>query len=251
MISFSLGNRPSSPIPLYGQLASVLREKIRNGEWEIGMALPALPAICEEYGVSRVTVRQALQLLADEGLVSSSRGRRSTVIRNDMSGRRRLYEVIEPTLAMTADHRIKILDRRDAIALPPEGQFFGIPHPPYVVVKKIHSEGGMPYCLMEIFVSRETFERFPSGRETQEKLARLVFENARPPLVGGRERLTVAAAGLEEAEALEVPLSSPVARLHRIFCDEEGRAIYFGNFSYRGDRFGSERDLTGYVKHNW
>lgn len=215
------------------------------------MAIPPLPTICEEYGVSRVTARQALQLLADEGLVSSSRGRRSVVIRNDMSGRRRLYEVIEPTLAMTADHQIKILARREAIVLPPEGHFFGVQHPPYVVVKKVHSEGGMPYCLMEIFISRETFERFPPGREAHEKLARLAFENARPPLVGGRERLTVAAAGPEEAEALEVPLSSPVARLHRIFCDEDGHAIYFGNFSYRGDRFGSERDLSGYVMHRW
>lgn len=251
MTSSSLSPRPFDPVPLYGRLASVMREKIRSGEWAVGTELPALPTICEDYGVSRITARQAIQTLVDEGLVSSGRGRRSLVLRNDLAGRRRLYDVIEPSLAMAADHEIRILGRRDAIALPPEGRFHGVPHPPYVAIKKIHAEGGMPYCLMEIFVARETFDRFPAGRETEQKLAKLVFENAQPPLVGGRERLTVAAAGHEEAEALEVPLSAPVARLHRIFCDAEGRVIYFGNFSYRGDRFGSERDLTGYVKHGW
>jgi len=251
MTTSTLSNRSFDPIPLYGRLASVMRDKIRSGEWAVGMELPALPAICAEYSVSRTTARQAIQNLVDEGLISSARGRRTLVLRNDLAGRRRLYEVIEPTLVMAADHEIRILSRRDAIALPPEGQFYGVALPPYVAIKKIHAEGGMPYCLMEIFVARETFDRFPRGREAEQKLAKLAFENARPPLVGGRERLTVAAAGREEAEALEVPLSSPVARLHRIFCDAEDRVVYFGNFSYRGDRFGSERDLTGYVKHGW
>lgn len=244
-------NRPFDPTPLYGRLASVMREKIRSGEWAVGTELPTLPSICDDYGVSRVTARQAIQTLVDEGLVSSGRGRRSLVLGNDLAGRQRLYDVIEPTLAMAEDHEIRILARRDAIALPPEGQFHGVAHPPYVAIKKIHAEGGMPYCLMEIFVARETFDRLPPGREAEQKLAKLVFEHAQPPLVGGRERLIVAAAGPEEAEALEVSLSAPVARLHRIFCDAAGRVVYFGNFSYRGDRFGSERDLTGYVKHGW
>lgn len=228
-----------------------MREKIRSGELAVGTELPALPTICEDYGISRVTARQAIQTLVDEGLVSSGRGRRTVVVRNDTSGHRRLFEVIEPTLAMAEDHEIRVLSRRDAIALPPEGNFFGAQHSPYVAVKKIHSEGGMPYCFMEIFVARETFARFPERAEEKQKLAKLAFENAAPPLASGRERLTVAAADHEEAQALQVPLYSPIARVYRIFCDEKGRVVYFGNFSHRGDRFGSERDLTGYVKHGW
>ncbi len=57
-----------------GQLASILREKIRSGEWPSGHELPSLDELSEQYGVARVTARQATQVLMGEGLVSSARG---------------------------------------------------------------------------------------------------------------------------------------------------------------------------------
>jgi len=239
------------PMPLYARIASLLRSRIRSGELAIGDELPGLQHLCGEYGVSRVTARQAVAVLSDEGLVVSGRGRKAFVVRNDMAGRRRLFDVIEPNLVLAADHEIRILERRESALLPPEAGFFGNPQGPYVVVRKIHSEGDMPYCVMEIFVTRALFQRFPTGGEARQKLAKLVFDHADSPDLSGRERLFVAAAEYHEAVALAVPLSSPVARLHRVFCDALGRVLYYGNFSYRGDRFGSERDLTPYAKERW
>lgn len=239
------------PMPLYARIASLLRSRIRNGTLAIGDELPGLQQICDEFGVSRVTARQAVADLADEGLVVSGRGRKAFVVRNDMAGRRRLFDVIEPNLAMAADHQIRILNRRDSAVLPPEAGFFGTPHGPYVAVQKVHSEGDLPYCVMDIFIPLALFEKFPKGAEAQQKMAKLVFDHADDPVLAGRERLFVASAEYDEAAALAVPLSSPVARLHRVFCDTQGRIVYYGNFSYRGDRFGSERDVTPYVKELW
>ncbi|MDS0115200.1 GntR family transcriptional regulator, partial [Enterobacter hormaechei subsp. steigerwaltii] len=56
-----MGNKP-----MYRQIADAFREKINAGELKPGDALPTESSLQEAFSVSRVTVRQALKLLADE-----------------------------------------------------------------------------------------------------------------------------------------------------------------------------------------
>ncbi|MYW00831.1 GntR family transcriptional regulator [Streptomyces sp. SID3343] len=67
------------PDALYQQLASAIRSDIRSGEYSPGSLLPSESALCERYGVSRPTVRQALAALRSEGLVIVQRGKGSFV----------------------------------------------------------------------------------------------------------------------------------------------------------------------------
>ena len=62
-------------MPRYAQLADLLRQRIARGVWPPGTQLPSLEALMQEFDVARVTVRQAIDLLAREGLVSPQRGR--------------------------------------------------------------------------------------------------------------------------------------------------------------------------------
>ena len=66
--------RQRDGIPLYLKLASLFREKIRCGDWPIHSQLPTLPALRDEYGLARETVRQALGVLRNEGMIDSTRG---------------------------------------------------------------------------------------------------------------------------------------------------------------------------------
>jgi DNA-binding GntR family transcriptional regulator len=59
-----------SPIPVYHQLTLILRKKILKGEWTEGNKIPKEEALAVEYGVSRVTMRQAMYALEKEGLIS-------------------------------------------------------------------------------------------------------------------------------------------------------------------------------------
>jgi len=75
-------------ISTYRRVAALLRRRISSGEWQPGDRLPALDALVEELGVGRVTVRHALDLLADEGLVARHRDRRgSSVIAHPLDRR--------------------------------------------------------------------------------------------------------------------------------------------------------------------
>jgi DNA-binding GntR family transcriptional regulator len=60
----------SSPIPAYHQLTLILRKKILTGEWVEGGKIPKEEALASGYGVSRVTIRQAMDTLEKEGLIN-------------------------------------------------------------------------------------------------------------------------------------------------------------------------------------
>ena len=64
-----------SPMPRYAQLAELFRQRIARGTWEAGQRLPSLDELTEEFDVARVTVRQAVDLLERDGLLSAQQGR--------------------------------------------------------------------------------------------------------------------------------------------------------------------------------
>jgi GntR family transcriptional regulator len=70
-----LASSSSDPTPLYFTLKNVLVSRIRSLEFPPGSRLPAERQLAETYGVSRITVRQALQGLTRDGLVRRERGR--------------------------------------------------------------------------------------------------------------------------------------------------------------------------------
>jgi len=61
-------------VPMYYQIAQILRSRLNAGDLGAGNQLATEHALCEEFGVSRTTVRHALSALKEEGLLSSRRG---------------------------------------------------------------------------------------------------------------------------------------------------------------------------------
>ena len=85
----------STPIPRYVQLAELIRQRVAKGRWPPGSLLPSIEHLMAEFDVARVTVRQAIALLADEELLSPQRGR-GTFVTGKPDTRRRLR--VETTL---------------------------------------------------------------------------------------------------------------------------------------------------------
>jgi GntR family transcriptional regulator len=75
-----------NPIPLYTQLADILREMITSGELQPRSLLPSESYLQQEQGVSRGTVRMAMSILRDEGLVVTIGGRGTFVRERDPEG---------------------------------------------------------------------------------------------------------------------------------------------------------------------
>ena len=64
----------NSPIPLYFQLAEEMKNKIKNGNWQIHELIPSEEKLCKKYEVSRGTVRQAIFELIKDGLLYRKQG---------------------------------------------------------------------------------------------------------------------------------------------------------------------------------
>lgn len=62
-------------VPVYQQLADILRGQIERGELEPRRPIPSVRTLVERYGVARATAAKAIQILSDEGLVHMVRGR--------------------------------------------------------------------------------------------------------------------------------------------------------------------------------
>jgi GntR family transcriptional regulator len=73
----------TSPVPFYFQLAELLEQEIASGRWEPGARLPSEPELCEHYGLSRTTIRQALARLEQRGLIDRRKGQGTFVQRGD------------------------------------------------------------------------------------------------------------------------------------------------------------------------
>lgn len=70
----------AKPLSLYLQVAQALKDEIVSGVYPVGSQLPTEDDLCKRFSVSRYTVREALRLLRDDGLVSSRQGAGTVVI---------------------------------------------------------------------------------------------------------------------------------------------------------------------------
>jgi len=72
-------------LPLYRQIADIIRDKISRGEYKVGEALPSEAQLRELFSVSRVTIRQALKLLIDNSELESVQGSGTYVKENKVN----------------------------------------------------------------------------------------------------------------------------------------------------------------------
>lgn len=79
-IQFNIG------IPIYKQLASLIDEQIKQGVYKPGQQIPPEDVLCRRYDISRVTVRKAISLLSDEGIVVKQQGKGTFVTMSSIVG---------------------------------------------------------------------------------------------------------------------------------------------------------------------
>lgn len=235
---------------LYAQLASVLRHRILGGEWAYGQSMPSIEELCAQYGVARTTVRQALQAMADEGLISSQRGRRTAVIWTaERDPAAPLYfSGFTGIGSDVPNYTVRVLSRTPVDALPAGRWDIGRDEGPYLHIRKLDQDGEQPYGVSSVYLLEDLHARFPQGADGKAKLAQLALTYAKPALNLARERLSVEPADFDSATALDCPMAAPVVRVIRVFCDTTERVAYYGISVYRGDRFRLERDVTEHLQ---
>lgn len=232
-----------SPIPRYLQIADLMRQRIARGQWAQGAKLPSLEALVVEFGVARVTVRQAIELLARDQLVSPQRGRGTFV-----TGRppRTQWLKVQTTLADLAevyrDTRPEIVNIQESITDAPLLPGDGTPAERYVFMRRIHSRDGRPYCVINLYLDERVFRQQPE-RLREQAVIPLLAAMTEGGVAQARQVLTIGTADMEVAPLLQIALNAPVAEVRRVFTDAQGCVIYLGEVTYRGDFIQLDMDL--------
>lgn len=232
-----------SPIPRYLQLADLMRQRIARGLWPREHRLPSLDELTAEFGVARVTVRQAIDLLAREGLVSPQQGRGTFV--TGMPGRDRFISVVTSLAELARvyqDTQPKIMNIDEAATSPPLAPGEGDPAPRYAFMRRVHFRDAHPYCVINIYLDERIFRQAPDAFRTRTVIPLLTTMKS-VTIAKAHQVLTIATADMEVARLLELPMNAPVAEVRRIFQDPQGTVIYLAEVTYRGDAIQVEMDL--------
>ncbi|APX25000.1 MULTISPECIES: GntR family transcriptional regulator [Salipiger] len=238
-------NLKQGSVTLYAQLATILRDRVYTGTWPAGSPIPTLDELTREFEVARVTARQAVQLLCQEGLLSSQRGKRTQVIWEppDIS-HRPIFSSTGSLDESPATYSVDVLDYEEFDHLPLRRLAEGTDAGPYVRIRKRDLYKGMPYACSENYVRLDLYRRFPPGGETVSKIIRLVRDAARPRQTTGSELIRVSMPTETEAMQLQCALGAPVARISRVLLDEDGSVLLHGEYTYCARDFALTRDIT-------
>jgi GntR family transcriptional regulator len=233
----------NAQVPLYVQLADLFRQRIVKGIWKEGEKLPSLDKLVDEFEVARVTVRQAVDRLTRDGLVSPQRGRGTFVTGSPQDDR---WLKVETTLQNLADvyrdTHPTILNIDESTRSPLMTEADGVAAEKYVYMRRIHARQGRPYCVISIYLDAAIFAKHPT-RFRKETVIPLLMTMPTVKIVTARQVLTISTADLEVARHLGINVNAPVAEVRRVFTGPKRRVIYLGEVTYRGDFVHMEIDL--------
>jgi GntR family transcriptional regulator len=234
------------PTPLYYQLKTLLESKILSQELKEGGRLPSEAELCEQYNVSRVTVRQALSDLMGAGLIYRDRGKGTFVTEGARLKRPVLKGSIEDLIAAARGTRIRILSYKE------------VPPPPTIVhVSKLGeyekvfqlelvrsiSKGPMGYSLLYFPPDLGRRISVPELSPTTETIT-FVEGKLRTKAHRANQTIDVGVADGVLAKHLAVKPKSPLLIIQRDYYTREGSLMFVARTCFRPDRFKYEIELA-------
>jgi GntR family transcriptional regulator len=213
----------------YQEIADSLRGRIATvGP---GHLLPSESDLSGEFRVSRVTVRRALELLREEGLVDSRQGFGWYVSTEPVVQQLTSLDTIEGQLAgrgVKAQRRVIEFAFVDAPAH--VASVLGVGQ--VLRVKRVNLADGGPFAVVTVWCPADLGQHL-SRREVESKP---FYELLGVALRGATQRIGAAAVGQADADLLKIPVDSPVLRCERITTDTTGTPILMSEHIFPAHR---------------
>ena len=223
-----------SGVPLYIQLAAYLRRKIESGEWPTGVKLPSLEALAEAFEVSRVTIRQSIQILVSENYIVSKQGKGTFVAAlPSLPPREYLQTSWEGLVRRVEGTTVKIISEEASETCPIMTGDGRKATAGYRHMKRVHSKFGSPYAVLDLYLAHDLFAQNPDRLRTNPVLTSL--DQMGVKVKEAFQILTIGSADSEVATLLGLNIGDPVAYVHREAEDANGCTFYICNLTYAGN----------------
>lgn len=233
----------TSPVPLYFQAAQHLQQLIESGTYTPGTRLDNEIALADQLGLSRPTMRRAIEYLVDRGLLVRKRGVGTQVVQPKVRRPVELSSLYDDLRMSGREPRTTVLSF--AVERPPQlaAEALGLPLDAEVYAfERLRFTGDEPLSIMRNWVPRDLV---PLDRELLR--ARGLYELLRT--AGVTLKIATQTIGARAARAAEARLlaerpGAPLLTMTRTAYDETGRAVEFGSHLYRASRYTFELTLT-------
>ena len=231
---------PFTAVPKYFQLASILRQKIEDGEWEPRSPIPSERQLEVLYNISRTTIREAIDSLVQQGFLYREHGRGTFVSPQKLQkGWMDLTSFSEDLVkrGMVPGQIIRSLAR--VIPPPRVLQRLELPAGSTVCrIERIRLGDGTPIGLQTSYLALAPGQEISMDEmEAAGSLYRILVEKFHIIPTEADETLEVTLATPEEAALLEIATGAPLLLNERVLFSQERRPVEYVKILYRGDRY--------------
>lgn len=233
----------SGPIPLYFQIAQRIEKAILNGELPAGSRLENEVSLGERLGLSRPTVRRAIQDLVDKGLLVRRRGIGTQVVHGQVTRGVELTSLYEDLSRSGQKPSTKILEYKITKADSKMAEKLGIELGSDVIyMRRLRAADNVAVSIMENWLPAEFFDITEADLNEhglyQILRARGVTIRVAKQKIGARKAST------QESTDLGIEKNASLLTMDRTAYDNSGRAIEFGHHCYRPDLYSFEVTLV-------
>ncbi len=226
-----------SEAPLYGKVEEVLASEIARGDHRPGDRLSSEDELLARFGVSRITVRRAIQNLIQRGMVEIRRGRGTFVLAPKVSQElTKLTGFVEDMDTHGRKASARVVSQGVVAASSRVARHLGISKGTRVMrIERVRLADAVPMSFDETYLPLDIGRKIVRNDLRVRPIFALLEEKYGIPLTEAEYNLEAAAASAHVAEALNVPEGAPVFRIERTSFTGEGKPIDYEVLSYRGD----------------
>lgn len=229
----------NSPLPRYYQLKEILRERIRSGEWKPGSLIPSERELSEKYGISRMTARQAITDLVNEGIFYREQGKGTFV-----SNRKITQQLIHLT-GFTEDIRArgqlpstKVLSAEMSPADEATAEKLRIePGTLIFRLQRLRLADDEPLAIEVSQIHFKGCERLLEEDLEHNSLYRVLESKFGIMLMEADQELEAGLVGNDEAQILNIAPGSPVLFTRRTTYTERNQPIEYARAMYCGHKY--------------
>jgi GntR family transcriptional regulator len=223
--------------PAYAQLAKLLRRQIAEGVFRPGDQLPSESQLCRRYGISPMTVRRSINLLADEGIISTAQGRGTFVKTLEISTATFDLQELKDLFDAQAGGSVKLLDVRIVSADERTARKLELPlGAAAIYIRRLFTRQSVPLFYHRAYLVYDPLRPIVEAELDVTTLQGLFAGGNHSLIKYGQLSIEATLLNGEEAELLKRPLPNAAFYLEHLFYDFENRPISWGWFIIPSDR---------------
>lgn len=237
----------TSGIPYHIQVRNVLREHLQAGTWQPGDRLPSEPELCQMFAVSRPVIRQALNDLAQHGLVTRLKGKGTFVAPPKISEGlvQKLTGFYQDMVEQGYTPTARILRQEAVPASRRIAERLGIaPETPVIIIERLRFVQDEPIQLVTTYIPQAICPALLEVDLSRRSLYAFLDEACGIVIARGHRSVEAVAANEVEAEMLQVKKGTPLIMLDSVSYLSDGTPVEYYHALHRGDRTRFEVELV-------